>query len=205
MANRKLLILVGARYGRLTVLSEEGKDAYGKYLYKCICDCGKETIVLGTDLNTGKVVSCGCFKSEHAKNVRGFHGLADTKIYTIWSLMLQRCENKKSAAYKNYGGRGISVCPDWHKFRKFYNWAISQGYKDGLSIERIDVNENYCPENCTFIEKAEQCFNKQNTIRYKGESLALVCRRLGLKYSSVYARINQLNWPIERAVETPFN
>lgn len=202
MANKRLNIEIGARFGRLTVTETAGKDASGKYLYKCMCDCGAEKIVNGTSLKGGSIVSCGCAKAERAKNLRGFHGQTKTRLYYVWSGMLQRCRNEKSRAYKNYGARGIKVCDDWDDFRTFHKWAMANGYADGLSIERIDVDGNYCPDNCTFIPMAHQCRNKQNTIRYKGECLATVCAREGKNYQSVHSRVSKLGWSVGRAVET---
>lgn len=99
----------------------------------------------------------------------------DSKIYSIWSSILRRCYNKNQKCYERYGGRGITICNDWKDFKNFYDWAINNGYKDGLSIERINVNGNYCPENCTWITMKEQAKNKTNTIwvEYNGKSLIL--------------------------------
>ena len=204
MANHKLKIAPGDRFGLLSVVSEVGRDASGKCLFKCQCDCGNEKVVSSSDLKAGRIVSCGCRKSKAARDCRGYHGHTKEPIYAMWSGMIQRCTNAKQPGFSEYGGRGIKVCEEWRDFRSFYDWAMSSGYEDGLSIERKDVNGDYCPENCTFIPWARQCMNKQNTILYKGEVLKHACNRLGLCYSSVYSRIKKLGWSVEDAVEKPF-
>lgn len=122
--------------------------------------------------------------------------------------MRQRCSNKNLSCYKNYGGRGISVCDEWKdSFESFYEWAICNGYKEGLSIERINNNGNYCPDNCKWIKKSAQANNRRRNkhIEYKGEThnLSEWCNILGVSYSLVHNRMNKLGWSFERAVETP--
>lgn len=204
MANHKVNISIGDQFERLTVISEQGKDSIGNRLFLCRCSCGKEIVATGSSLKLGRVKSCGCLKSELAKHQKGFHGLQNESVYNSWSSMIQRCTNPKHPQYQQYGGRGITVCDEWLDFKTFYDWAKSSNYKNGLTIERKNVNKGYCPENCTFIPKEDQCMNKQNTIRYKGEVLKIACKRLGLSYTSVHSRIKKLGWSVERAVETPF-
>lgn len=202
MANRRLKIEAGEVFGRLTVVHQNGVDTSGKVLYLCACSCGKTKSVVGTALRQGKVKSCGCLKSENARNARGFHGHVGDPIYIIWSNMLQRCNNPKSTSFTNYGARGIKVCDSWLHFTEFYNWAVVSGYKEGLSLERKDVNKDYTPNNCTWIPLSDQCLNKQNTIRYKGKCLSEYCKSKGLNYHTVHSRVAKLGWSLERALST---
>lgn len=206
MANHRLNLNVGDKFGRLTIICCEGANSLGKYMYRCRCDCGNTLIVMGSNLNRGRIVSCGCKKRENARNSRGFHGHTKESIYNIWGGMLQRCGNAKLDGFKNYGGRGILVCEEWKNFKNFYSWAIKNGYEENknLSIERIDVNGDYCPKNCKFIDKAKQCMNKQNTLWYKGENLKSACIRLGINYTTVHSRIRK-GMDVEKAVETSLN
>lgn len=127
-------------------------------------------------------------------------------LYRVWCTMKERCNNKNNNKYKNYGGRGIKVCDEWQKdFTIFYNWAISNGYEKGLTIERINVNGNYCPENCTWITAKEQCYNKQNTIKvfYKNNEIKLkeFCDKNNLNYYCIYQRIFKLKWSADDAID----
>ena len=124
--------------------------------------------------------------------------------------MKQRVYNKNCEAYKNYGGRGIEICDEWMKsFESFYNWAISNGYQEGLTIERKNVNGNYCPENCTWASKLAQTRNRRNTqqVYYKNElkPLSQWCDELNLPYNTIRARINTYHWSIEKAFTTPIS
>ncbi len=203
MANHKLVLQIGSVYGDLTILDEAPKSPNGQTCYCCRCKCGVEKIIPATHLTNRKVVSCGCRRRNQKTFNPRYHGHTQEPIYRIWSGMIQRCENPKNPGYKEYGQRGIHVCQEWHRFMDFYSWATDAGYRPGLSIERVDVNRGYCPENCTFIEPRFQCLNKQDTIFYHGKALKLVCSKLNLPYSTVHSRIRKLGWNVERAVETP--
>lgn len=194
----------GDRFGKLVVLGEIDGRLNGHRAYRCLCDCGNTTIATVSDLLSGKRVSCGCKKRENAENRRKYpKGTTKSSLYYIWSGIIQRCENPNSPEYKSYGGRGIAVFDAWHEFQAFNDWAVSNGFSKGLSIERIDVNGDYCPENCKFIPRTDQCLNRQNTLRYKGEVLKHACARLGISYQTVHSRIKKFGWSVEKAVETP--
>lgn len=124
----KLKDLTGEKFGRLTVLKRYGSNKKGQAMWMCECECGNINIVNGSNLRTGHVMSCGCLNKELAKERFIRHNLRHTKIYNVWRDMKYRCENKNNPQYKDYGGRGISVCDEWHDFNKFYNWAIEYGY-----------------------------------------------------------------------------
>lgn len=136
------------------------------------------------------------------------HGLRDTRIYGIWHGMLQRCYNPSRPKYKDYGGRGIGVCDEWrHDVKAFYEWAMSHGYADDLTIDRIDVNGNYEPSNCRWITIAEQSYNKSTSrlVTYKGETKTIAewAKIKNIKTVTLWSRIVKSKWDIEKAIETP--
>lgn len=158
----KLLDLVGKKYGKLTVVKEAEAIQYSYCKvrrWECLCDCGNITIVRQSDLRGGRTLSCGCYNYE-SRNVK--HGFSSTKLYDVYIHMKQRCNNKRDKSYKDYGGRGIKVCKEWsNNPESFIEWANTNGYKDGLTIDRIDVDGNYCPENCRWADHETQCINQR--------------------------------------------
>lgn len=155
--------IIGKTFGRLLVLSEE--NIKYTYIVKCKCECGNIIKVLKHNLIRGNTKSCGCLQKEVVSKSFSKHNLSKTSLYKKFLKMIERCENTNSKAYKYYGGRGITICDEWRNdFVEFYNWAYANGYKENLTIERIDVNGNYCPENCKWIPLLEQAKNKTNTI-----------------------------------------
>lgn len=198
----KIKDLTGQRFGRLIVL-ELGKKRHTKdrVRWLCKCDCGNFKEPTTSDLRTGNTQSCGCKNMERITT----HGKSKTALYKVWCGIKERCNAPNSYHFHNYGGRGISICDEWNKdFQNFYKWAKSNGYKRGLTIERIDNDGNYEPSNCTWIPKGEQNNNKRDTIRIKfnGEELTLKewSERTGIKLITLYFRICKYNWSIERAL-----
>lgn len=189
--------LTGQKFGLLTVLRRsEKKSKPSKWI--CQCSCENKTIVevSRTNLIKGKTKSCGCLKH------RGHH-LCDTRLYSIWIDMKQRCSNPNSKAYKNYGGRGIKVCNEWRdNFINFYNWATSNGYNDKLEIDRINNDDDYSPNNCKWITHQEQQLNKRNNkmITYNGitKPLKSWTDELGIDYHKTLCRL-WIGWSIEDA------
>lgn len=189
------LELSGKQFGKLTVLKRKGTNKHGKTIWECECDCGKHVVVVGSNLVSGGTVSCGCLKNEMVSKRFKKHGMRKTKIYSKWQNIKRRCIDKKDSHYKYYGGRGISVCEEWlgeHGFENFYKWAMSSGYEDGLSIERKDVNGDYCPENCTWIHLKYQAKNKTNTKRVNENKIALdAAKENKVIPSTMYGRLRK--------------
>ena len=155
----KLIDLTGQRFGKMTVVERVG--SYSKSpLWYCKCDCGQEFMAISRNINQGDVKSCGCSRFRHGDAERH----KDCRLYRIWQGIKRRCGNPAASNYQYYGARGITVCPEWREsYTAFRDWALANGYQEGLSIDRIDVNGNYCPENCRWITMAEQQRNKRNT------------------------------------------
>ena len=203
----KAIDLVGKRYGRLVVV-EKAESLNGHTRWKCKCDCGNECIVHGTSLKTGNTRSCGCYKTENARKLYSTVRQNDKRLYAVWNGIKQRCLNKNSTSYHNYGGRGIKIDSDWaNHYEAFYKWAISAGYKEGMEIDRIDNDGDYCPSNCRFVNKEEQANNKRNvklyTIDGSSKSLSQWCKEYGHEYYLVRQRVIKLGWPIEDALTAP--
>jgi len=201
----RLIDLTGKRFGRLMVKSlhhERTSSNGAKFI--CACDCGVEKLVVGAYLRSGRVISCGCRKREVLGESTITHGMTGTGAWHSWRDMMKRCYAEKSKQYPHYGGRGISVCSEWHTFEGFY--ASMGDRPEGMSIERDDVDGNYEPDNCRWIPLLEQGYNKRNTIfvDVDGERLCLsvACRKLGISYNRTRDRIKTLGWSIEDALST---
>lgn len=181
--------LTGKRFGKLIVVERAGKDKYSRTIWRCLCDCGRYTTVMVGNLTSGNTQSCGCGHDGHPT-----HKQTKTRLFNIWQKMKDRCYSQTNDAYVNYGARGISVCDEWRNdFLCFKKWAEENGYTDDLTIERNDVNGNYCPENCCWILKGEQANNKRNTIRIKGRTLKEVCEMTGFQYGRLYGHYRRGN------------
>ena len=205
------LNLIDKKFGKLKVISEHGKDKRNQILWKCICECGNITYVTSYRLNKGKTLSCGCLMSETnskqayllGKNNKT-HGMSKTRIYKVYCAMKERCLNKNSSKYKDYGARGINICNEWDCFENFYSWAIKNGYKDNLTIDRIDVNGNYEPSNCRWTDSITQCNNTRTNrmfdINGEKKTLAQISRENNLKAGTISARIDRYNIPFDKAI-----
>lgn len=191
--------LIGQRFGSLTVVEYVGgKDRKSYNSWLCKCDCGETMVVTASRLKYGTIKSCGCV----TKHKKSMHGESRTRLYSIWAGMRYRCSNEHSHIYQYYGGRGISVCTEWENdYKTFSDWAKANGYADNLSIERIDVNGDYCPENCRWASPKEQSNNMRanRVIEWNGEAHTLMewSRILNISYPTLSSRLAK--WDVERA------
>lgn len=206
----KLKDLTGQRFGRLVVM--ERAESYiqpsgqKKTQWRCKCDCGNEIITVGYNLTRGLTTSCGCVRTERLIKMNKTHGKSNHILFSKWEHMKDRCCNPNDKRYKNYGGRGIKICDEWlNSFESFYKWSIENGYEDGLTIDRINVNGNYEPNNCRWTTWNIQCNNRTNNvyIEYNGETKTLKqwCDILNIDYKKAHNRIHKLKWDAKRAFE----
>lgn len=188
-----MIDLTGKKFGRLTVISIADKTKYG-YKWNCVCDCGNKIVAFGTNLRNHNTMSCGCYQKDRARETQLKHGDSKrhsrARLYGCWSDMKTRTQNPNSTSAKNYIKQGVQCCDEWAKsYKKFKLWAISNGYSDGLTLDRINVKGGYCPENCRWTTKKEQARNKRNTIYYKNIPISKLCEDFGLNYHSVMTAI----------------
>lgn len=178
--------LEGKRFGKLLVLEEHPeRGKRGEVLWVCKCDCGNTKIINGNSLRSGHSTTCGCSTKKHM-----YHG---TRLYRIFDGMRKRCYNPKHRWYKRYGGRGVAICDEWLKDRgSFFAWAKANGYRDDLTIDRIDTNGNYCPENCRFVDQKTQINNRSVTptvdINGQTKTISELSAITGIEYQTLYRR-----------------
>ena len=200
--------LTSKQFGRLTVLSFQGRNKQYDSLWSCSCECGNSKVIRGGVLKNGHTRSCGCLQKESTSMSRTTHGLIkeNFKLYKVWIGIKQRCNNPKSSSFNDYGGRGISICEKWEsKFEDFHYWAISKGYKEGLTIERVNPNGNYEPTNCIWIPKKEQSNNRTSSvvISYQGitENASYWSEKTKIPSNVITQRIRR-GWSEEKTLTT---
>lgn len=198
--------LTGQRFGRLVVIEDAGLDKYGSYVWRCRCDCGNEIVVKRSNLQFGHTRSCGCLSRETLQNR---HGIPNKKLTLVRLSMKRRCYDKNCKEYKYYGARGIKICEEWlgKKGREnFVAWAIENGYKPGLSIDRIDVNGDYEPGNCRWVTLSEQSKNRRTNllVEYNGKMMCSqdAAKMSGIKPGTLRQRIHA-GWSKERLFSEP--
>lgn len=207
--------LTGQKFNYLTVLKLDHKKRYCykglsqgfHYFWLCKCDCGNKVVVDGTHLKNGHSKSCGCYKAKRTSETHTTHGLSNSRINRIYRKMKGRCYNSNNPKYYCYGARGITICDEWkNDFKAFYDWSIQNGYKDNLSIDRIDVNGNYEPSNCRWATNLQQANNKtiNHYLIYNNEkhTIAEWSRITGFPKSSISYRIKK-NWTIKDILTKP--
>ena len=186
--------LTGKQFGRLTVVDFDHIDQHGRAYWSCVCQCGEKAVVRQDGLKSGHTISCGCYAKDSSRERSTKHGLSNERLYDIWRAMRHRCRNTE---YARYGGRGIKVCDEWNDYETFYDWAIHNGYESDLSIDRIDNDGDYCPENCRWANNVTQGNNKSTNryIEYNGISHTISewSRIFGIHRESLRYRINNHN------------
>ena len=187
-----------------------------KYFFKCLCKCGNIKIINKYRITDASTKSCGCFRKQYMKQKQTSHGGARTRLYQTYKHMMERCYKEDDQAYHNYGGRGINVCEKWNyyllgyeiAFNNFKEWALSNRYSDNLTIDRIDNNGNYCPENCRWISSKEQASNRRGNILYTYNNITKTIKQWSedptcvVSYETLRHRLKS-EWPMEKALRIP--
>lgn len=203
--------MTGMRFGRLTVLYPNGKDSKGYIIWHCRCDCGNECDVVGRYLRAGGTTSCGCYHREQHRKAVSTHRESKTRLYRVYRTMLGRCQNPNAHEYENYGGRGITVCEEWQSYERFRDWAIANGYdpnaKHGkCTLDRIDTNKGYSPDNCRWVPMKTQERNRRNNVNltFNGEThcIAEWAEIIGISPQALRQRLCH-GWSVKDALSRP--
>lgn len=209
IANNTLIDITGMKFNRLTALEYMGQGSSGAR-WKFRCDCGNEIVTAGYHVRKGRTKSCGCWNEENKHDRYKIHGMHKTRLYSAWSHMKQRCLNPSCKEYENYGGRGILICKDWiDNFENFREWAMNNGYSETLTLDRIDNNKGYSPDNCRWVSMLVQENNKRNNHYYlfKGQpkTLSQIAREYSISRNALYYRVNVKGMDLENAVDVLAN
>lgn len=205
---RKIIDLTGQKFGRLTAIKRVEDYVYPsgdkKTQWLCKCECGNNTIVRASSLKRGTTTSCGCLQKQIASKINTKHGMTGTRLYQTWKNMVGRCYYKSHTSYKYYGGRRIQVCEEWkNDFVSFYNWAINNGYTDNLTLDRINTDGDYEPNNCRWVSMRENDRNRRTNklLTYNGETHCYTEweELLNLGRGVIWYRLNN-GWSIEKAL-----
>jgi hypothetical protein len=211
--SKRVFVNRGDRYGRLTVIGEIEKPLSLSHTHHRFvllkCDCGNEVKAILNNLKRGLTQSCGCYRLERQINVNTLHGMSNSRIWRIWVKMRERCDDPAFIGFDRWGGRGITYCKEWSDFLPFYEWAIKNGYKKHLTIDRINNDGNYEPSNCRWVTATVQQNNRGNNKRFifNGESLTIpeICRFMGFENIShriVWQKIHRDGMTIDQAVQS---
>ncbi len=202
--------LTGQKFGRLKVIGRAPNriDASGKnrIYWECECECGTIAEVASDSLRSGRQQSCGCYKREYLHKAKSSHQETKSRLYGIWLAMKRRCDTDTLPCYKDYGGRGIQVCDEWvSDYTSFRNWAIQNGYNDGLSIDRIDNDGNYTPDNCRWVDSVAQANNRRSnhllTLNGETHNITEWAKILGKNPKTLFSRVYS-GWSDEKALTT---
>lgn len=200
----------------LTIISEAGRNKEGRDMWLCRCDCGKEKVILGKSMRSGFTTSCGCYGASRGAANQYKHGCArrgkPERLYNVWIDIKKRCDNPNFVHYADYGGRGIKVCEEWHdNYSAFREWAMANGYDPEAkpkmcTIDRINVNGDYTPDNCRWVSMAVQGQNKRNNNRleYQGEMLCIteIARRAHVCLRSLWTKVFVKHMPLQEAIDS---
>ena len=206
--------MTGMRFGNLTVIGQAddqiSPDGRHRKMWLCQCDCGNKKTVNGDNLRDRRTISCGCFQKKRAHDANTVHGDTDSRLYNVWSAIKRRCYNSKVPEYKNYGGRGISMCKDWKDdYSSFRDWAYQAGYDKAAprgvcTIDRIDNDGDYSPNNCRWVTQKMQMNNVRYNrhVEYQGESYTIsqLAELVGIPYERLYQRIGVYGFNVEDAI-----
>jgi hypothetical protein len=204
----KLKNIIGQKFGNLTIIKELKPhltpNKTKQRIVLCKCDCGNLFKTQLYHVTSKHTKSCGCIQKEKFSQIISKHNLSNTRLYNTYYNMRSRCYNKNNKEYQHYGGRGIKVCDEWlDSFQSFYDWSMNNGYKDNLTIDRIDNDIGYSPSNCRWVNLSTQQRNKRNnriiTINGITHCITEWCEILNLKLNTVYKRL-RYGWTIEKAL-----